>query len=155
MAMRELSGSPPTLPLFLRAGAALVPGASRLPFVAGGGGELPDLVLMRSEVAVDHDNLAAYCRVCSFSLRDELPPTYPHILAFPLHLSLLTDGRFPFGAVGLVHIANKITQHRPVRGSETLSVRVSASNLSPHPKGRKFSLLTEVRVGEELVWEED
>jgi acyl dehydratase len=155
MDTRTFSDSPSTLPLLLRAGAALVPGASRLPFVAGGGGELPDLTLERGGVAIDQDKLAAYCRVCGFSLRDELPTTFPHVLAFPLHLSLLTDGRFPFPAVGLVHIANTITQHRPIRSSETLSLRVSAGRLSSHPKGRQFSLLTEVRAGGELVWEEE
>ena len=143
------------LPLFLRAGAALVPGASRLPFVSGsGGGEMPDLTLVLGDVATDPDRLSAYNRVCGFSLRDELPPTYPHMLAFPLHLALMTDGSFPFPAVGLVHIANRITQHRPVRLGERLSLRVHAGPLQPHPRGRQFPIITEARVGDELVWEE-
>jgi acyl dehydratase len=132
-----------------------VPGASRLPFVAGGGGEVPDLSLAISDVVVDRDRLAAYNSVCGFSLRDELPATYPHVLAFPLHLALMTDGSFPFGAVGLVHVANKITQHRAVGAGETLSLRVHAGKLEPHPRGRQFPLLTEVRAGDELVWEEE
>jgi acyl dehydratase len=142
------------LPLFARAGAALVPGASRLPFVAGGGDEIPDLTLVMSDVSVDRDRLAAYNRVCGFSLRDELPSTFVHVLCFGLHLSLLTDGSFPFGAVGLVHIENEITQHRPVLASEKLSLRVRAGSLEPHPRGRQFALLSEARVGDELVWEE-
>jgi hypothetical protein len=152
---RELSGSPGMLPLFLRAGAALVPGASRLPFVSGsGGGEMPDLALVLGDVATDPDRLSAYNRVCGFSLRDELPATYPHMLAFPLHLALMTDGSFPFPAVGLVHIANRITQHRPVRPGERLSLRVHAGPLEPHPRGRQFPIITEARVGDQLVWEE-
>lgn len=152
---RELSSAPGTLGLFARAGAALVPGASRLPFVAGGGSQMPDLTLVLNDVRVDRDRLAAYNRVCGFSLRDELPPTYPHVLAFPLHLALMTDGSFPFPAVGLVHIANKIVVHRPVRASETFSLRVRAGSVSDHPRGRQFPLLTEVSVGDELVWEEE
>ncbi|MGZ4174211.1 MAG: MaoC/PaaZ C-terminal domain-containing protein, partial [Solirubrobacteraceae bacterium] len=155
MPTRELSSAPGTLPLFARAAAALVPGASRLPFVAGGGGEMPDLELAMNDVVVEVDRLAAYNRVCGFSLRDQLPVTYPHILAFPLHLALMTDGQFPFGAVGLVHIRNKITQHRPVLSSEVMSVRVRAGAISDHPAGQQFPLLTEVRVGDELVWEEE
>jgi acyl dehydratase len=155
VATRELSSAPGTLPMFARAAAALVPGASRLPFVAGGGGEMPDLELVMHEVVVDPDRLAAYNRVCGFSLRDELPVTFPHILAFPLHLALMTDGQFPFGAVGLVHVRNSITQHRPVRRSEVLSVRVRAGAVSDHPAGRQFPLLTEVRAGDELVWQEE
>jgi acyl dehydratase len=155
MPTRELSSTPGTLPMFARAAAALVPGASRLPFVAGGGGEMPDLELAMNDVVVEVDRLAAYNRVCGFSLRDELPVTYPHILAFPLHLALMTDGQFPFGAVGLVHVRNKITQHRPVLSSEVMSVRVRAGAISDHPAGQQFPLLTEVRVGDELVWEEE
>ena len=49
---------------------------------------------------------------------DTLPATYPHMLAFPLHLALMTDGSFPFPAIGLVHIYNRIVQHRPLRSGE-------------------------------------
>jgi acyl dehydratase len=154
MAVRELRSSPSMLPLFARAGAAMIPLASRLPFVGGGGQEVPDLTLALNGVAVDPDRLAAYDRVCGFSLSDTLPLTYPHMLAFPLHLALMTDGRFPLPAIGLVHITNRIVQHRALRLGERLDIRVSATPLAPHPRGRQFSLLTEVRVAQELVWEE-
>jgi len=154
MTERVLSSAPGTTALFLRAAAALVPGASALPFVAGGGGEIPDLELVQTDVEVDRGRLAAYDRVCGFTLRDELPSTFIHVLAFPLHLALITDGRFPFPAAGLVHIENRITQHRPARLGERLSIRVRASALEAHPRGRQFSVISEARVGQELVWEE-
>jgi hypothetical protein len=156
MAVRELKSAPSMLPMFARAGAAMVPGASRLPFVGGGGGGrgIPDLTLVLPDVAIDRDRLAAYDRVCGFSLSDELPATYPHMLAFPLQLALMTDGSFPFPAIGLVHIYNRIVQHRPIHASERLSLKVWAGPLEPHPRGQQFSLLSEARVGDELVWEE-
>jgi acyl dehydratase len=154
MTERAFANPPGMLPLFLRAGAALVPGASALPFIAGGGRGIPDLELVLTAVEVDGDRLAAYDRVCGFSLRDELPSTFIHVLAFPLHLALMTDGSFPFPAVGLVHIENRITQHRPARLGERLSIRVRATELAPHPKGKQFSVISEARVGQELVWEE-
>jgi acyl dehydratase len=141
------------LPMFARAGAAMIPGASRLPFLGGGGREVPDLTLALSDVPVDRDRLAAYDRVCGFGLRDALPATYPHMLAFPLHLRLMTDPSFPLPAIGLVHIYNKITQRRPIDAGELLSLRVWATPLAPHPRGTQFSLCTEARVGDELVWE--
>lgn len=154
MARRRLEGSPGTLPLYARAAAGAIPGAGRLPFVAGGGGELPDFELELDDVAVDRDRLASYCRVCGFGLRESLPATYPHILAFPLHLALLTDGSFPFAPIGLVHIENRIAVRRPIDLRERLSLRVRAGGIEPHPRGRRFSILTEARVGDELVWEE-
>jgi acyl dehydratase len=153
---RVLHSSPSMLPLFARAGAAMIPGASRLPFVgtAGGGEELPDLTLVLEEVTVERERLADYDHVCKFPLRDQLPATYPHMLAFPLQLSLMTESRFPFPALGLVHIANRIVQHRPIRIEETLQIKAWASDLEPHPRGTSFALRSEARVDEELVWEE-
>src|SRR2546430_15757742 len=152
MSERVLSSPPSMLPLFARAGAAMVPGASRLPFVGGGGGDVPELTLELANVEVDRDRVASYDRVCGFDLRDELPATYPHMLAFPLHLALMIDGRFPFPAIGLVHIYNRIVQHRPVSIGERLSLKVWATPLQPHPRGRQFSVCSEARGGEEVVW---
>lgn len=133
----------------------MIPGASRLPLVGGPRAQdVPDTVLSLNEVSVDRARLAAYDRVCSFPLRDELPATFVHVLAFPLHLRLMTDPAFPFPALGLVHIENQITQHRAALASDTLDLRVWAEPLEPHPRGRKFDLRSEARVGPELVWEE-
>jgi hypothetical protein len=90
--------------------------------------------------------------VCGFTLRDELPPTYPHVLAFPLHMELLASS--PFSAVGVVHIANRIVQHRPVMLGEALELRVHAGPFAPHRRGRTFDFVSEAYAGGELVWEE-
>jgi acyl dehydratase len=154
MRIRELDSAPHILPLYARALVPFLPGASRLPFVGGSGGEIPDLELILAAVRVDPVRVADYSRVCGFSLRGELPATYPHVLAFPLHLALMADGRFPFGAIGLVHVANCITQRRPIRLEERLELRVRATPLEAHPRGRTFSLVSEARIADELVWEE-
>jgi acyl dehydratase len=154
MATRALSSPPRLLPLYARTVAPLLPGASRLPFLGGRGGELPELELALSEVRVDPDRVAAYAQVCGFSLRDKLPATYPHVLAFPLHLALMTDRRFPFAAIGLVHLANRIVQRRPIQLGEALDLRVRTTSLQEHSRGRTFALVSEARVGGELVWED-
>jgi acyl dehydratase len=153
MPTRTLDSSPHILPLYARAAAPMIPGASLLPFVPGGGGEIPEIELQLGEVRADPAAVAAYAKVCGFALRDHLPPTYPHVLAFPLHMAVMADGAFPFGAVGLVHIANRIDQLRPIGVGEELTLRVRPTRLEPHPKGRTFSLLSEGLAGEEKVWE--
>ena len=144
--------------LFARAGLAMIPGARHLPFVgpmvAGGGRDVPDLTLRLTDVEVDGARLADYDDVCGFAPKGVLPATYPHMLAFPLQLSLMTDPSFPFSPIGLVHIANRITQHRPIRGSERLRIDVWATPVENSPRGKQFSVLSEVRAGDELVWEE-
>lgn len=153
MASRTLDSSPSILPLYARAAAPMVPGASLLPFVPGRGKEIPEIELTLPRVRADADQVAAYSRVCGFSLRDTLPPTYPHVLAFPLHMAVMADGSFPFGAVGLVHVENSITQKRPIGIGEELEIKVKPTKLESHPKGRTFSLQTKVKAGNRIVWE--
>ncbi len=150
---RELNASPRMLPLFGRAGLAMIPGASRLPFVGGGGREVPERTLSLT-VATDRERLATYDRVCGFPVSDAVPLTWPHMLAFPLHLALISAGDFPLPAIGLVHVTNRIVSHRPIGAAETLALRVWAGPLTPHPRGTQFAIHTEARAGEELVWEE-
>lgn len=154
MKTRTLSSPPRIVPLYARATAPLLPGASLLPFVGGRGKELPELELILESVRVDRDQLASYAHVCGFSLRDTLPATFPHVLAFPLHLALMTDSRFPFPAIGLVHLSNRIVQHRPIDLGETLELRARLTPLRPNRSGRTFTIVSEGRIGEELVWED-
>ncbi len=152
MAVRTLDSPPRILPLYARAAAPMIPGASLLPFVPGRGKEIPEIELELTGVRAEPATVAAYSRVCGFVLRDHLPPTYPHVLAFPLHMAVMADGNFPFGAVGLVHVENRIEQLRPIGQGEELSLRVRPTALEPHPRGRTFSLITEARAGDELAW---
>jgi acyl dehydratase len=145
MAARTLQRSPRILPLYARAAAATV--------LRRGAGDIPTgLALELPDVAVDRHHLAAYTKVCGFRLRDELPATYLHVVAFPLHLALMSDGRFPFGAVGLIHVANRIEQHRPIGAGERLDLRVWADGLAPHERGRQFELHGEASMCGEVVW---
>ena len=153
MATRTLKSPPSILPLYARAAAPLIPGASLLPFVPGGGGEIPDIELELAAVQARPDQVAAYAKVCGFALRDHLPPTYPHVLAFPLQMAVMADGGFPFGAVGLVHVENRIEQRRRIGIGEELTIRVRPTELRPHPKGRTFSLLTAASADGEAAWE--
>jgi hypothetical protein len=151
---RTLDSPPRILPLYARAALPMIPGASLLPFVPGRGNEIPDgLDLELAGVRAEPADVAAYARVCGFALRDTLPPTYPHMLAFPLHMAVMSDGSFPFGAVGLVHVDNRIAQRRPIGIDEEMTIRVRPTKLQPHPKGRTFSLETEALVDGEIVWD--
>jgi acyl dehydratase len=153
MATRTLDSPPSILPLYARAAAPLIPGASLLPFVPGRGKEVPELELTLPGVQPDPRAVAAYAKVCGFTLRDHLPPTYPQVLAFPLHMAVMADGDFPFGAVGLVHVENRIVQHRRIGLGEELKITVRPTPLQPHKRGRTFGLVTEAWAGRQKAWE--
>jgi acyl dehydratase len=142
------------MPPMLKAALPVVPGVNRLPGVRKTGGDLPELTLTRHDVAIEAGHVAAYASLCGFPLKDTLPLPYPHLLAFGLHMQLMTDRSFPFPAIGTVHVGNTITQHRPIRLDERLQVVARAENLRPHPKGRVFDVVTTVHSRGELVWEE-
>jgi acyl dehydratase len=143
MTTKELHGAPRLAPLYAK---ALLP--------SHGGETLPDTEYVRSDAEFDPAQLAAYNQVCGFRLSDELPATYPHLLAFPLQMALMTQQDFPFPLLGMVHVANRITQHRPVRLGEQVTVRVRAENLRPHEKGRQFDVLSELSTEDGVVWSE-
>ena len=145
MATRNYSKAPSTLPLMMKA---------VLPGIKHAHGEVPDLILERRGVAIQTDHLAAYDEVCGFPNSHTLPATYPHMAAFALHLALMTETTFPFPPMGLVHLRNSITQHRPLTVEDILDVVVQATDLRPHPKGSLVDLSTEISVDGTLVWEE-
>ena len=150
---RVVEGTPHALPMLLRAALPSLPGLNALPGIRKHGTDLPDLVLTRHDVPVDADHVAAYAEVCGFPRKDTVPLTYPHMLAFPLHMMIMSDGSFPFPAIGTVHLENSITQHRPVTSRESLQVTARVENLRPHAKGRVFDFVTTVHALGELVWE--
>jgi hypothetical protein len=129
----------------IAAGAALGP-LRRRP------AELPERELTRTGVTVDRDALAAYDRVCGFRVADTLPATYPHVLAFPLAMELMAGGDFPFGVLGLVHVANAIEQLRPLDAAEPLDLRVWAENLAQHARGRTVDVVAEASVDGAVAW---
>ncbi|MFK3982744.1 MaoC/PaaZ C-terminal domain-containing protein [Micromonospora sp. NPDC050397] len=152
----ELTGMPATGPLYRRAIASLLPGRRRTggSVAPDAGAVLPDTELRLRGVTVDRGHVAAYDRVCGFRLTDRLPATYPHVLAFPLTMRLMSAPEFPFPLLGLVHIANRITLLRPVDASEPLDLSVRADELRPHRRGRQFEILTTISVQGEPVWHE-
>jgi hypothetical protein len=150
---RTVEGSSSPLPTMLKAALPVLPGVNLLPGVRKTGGDLPDLVLRREDVAIDPAHVSAYAEVCGFAPDQSLPFTYPHMLAFGLHMGIMTDSSFPYPAIGTVHLANSITRHRPIASSERLGVTARAADLRPHAKGKVFDLLTTVTSGGETVWE--
>ena len=111
------------------------------------------LAFARPAVTIERPHVTAYAGVCGFPVKDTVPLPYPHLLAFPLHLAILTDPSFPFPAVGAVHLTNSITGHRPVAVGETVTVTTRAEDVRPHPKGRTVDVITRVDAGGEVVWE--
>lgn len=144
MATRVLDEPPSLLALYAKA----VAGAA----AKSGSVALPDTEIEVHDLGIDRSHVAAYNRVCGYRLADTLPPTYLHLLAFPLGVELMADRKFPFPLLGLVHLRNRITQHRPVTLDERVDIQVTAENLRSHDKGALFDLVARATSGRDEVW---
>ncbi|WP_093564791.1 hypothetical protein, partial [Streptomyces sp. OspMP-M43] len=135
--------------------ASLARGALTSPFKRAGRPDatLPPGRLTRPPAPVAPGPLAAYGRICGFPESGALPLTYPHVLAFPLTMRLMTGRAFPLPVLGLVHTWIEITPHRTVQPAERLELSVYARELTPHRRGTEVTMTTEARVDGELVWE--
>lgn len=141
----ELKNAPGAGSLYLKAAIGMTPLAGTRKK------ELPSTVVSLAAQPVDLDKLAAFGRVAEHTLTGSLPSIYFNVLSMPLQLKLMTGDGFPFPVIGLVHVNNLIEQQRRVDAAEPLGLSVRAENLRPHAKGRQFDVISEARVGEELV----
>lgn len=127
--------------------------AGALPFVPRGD-TLPTRTLTVDDLAIDPVNVAAYANVTGLRYDNAVPLTYPFALTFPTVMQLITGFDFPFAAMGSVHLENHITQYRPIAATDSVSVAVRADNMREHRRGLLVDILTDVKVGNELAWQQ-
>jgi acyl dehydratase len=136
---------------------ALIP--KRADPVSGDELDMPCLELPR--VATDPRRLRRYAEICGFpdsvgsvsGIGDStMPATYPHLIAFPMAMALMTRRAFPLPVLGLVHIANEIEQLRPLPATAGLDYRVWISALREHAKGTAFDVYAQASLDGEPVW---
>jgi acyl dehydratase len=116
---------------------------------------LPKERLVRSAVELSAAGISAYGRACGFRREQGVPLSYPHVLAFPLHLMLLTRPSFPYPASGMVHLANRIRQHQRLHEGQALRLEVFCERWVAHAKGQALSIATRAYSNGTLVWESD
>ncbi|MEU6301792.1 MaoC family dehydratase [Streptomyces chartreusis] len=143
-----LTGTP-SLPALLARGAVLSAFKRPRP-----GAEFPRTRLVLPGAGVDLARLAAYERVCGFATgADALPLTYPHVLGFPLAMRLMSERAFPLPLLGLVHTSIEVTRHTAMPATGAYEIGVHVDRLAEHRRGTEAVVVTEVRSGEDVVWE--
>lgn len=122
-------------------------------------GAPPALGLTCSGIRPDTHDMQRYIDVCGFAPEHGIPPTYPHVLAFALHMQLMCDRRFPYPLLGLVHLANAIRQHGPLQSSSVWRIDATLTQCRRHNKGQVFVLHTAVHdtgsSSTQPCWESD
>ncbi|MET0788162.1 MAG: MaoC/PaaZ C-terminal domain-containing protein [Cellulomonas sp.] len=120
--------------------------------VRPGSSTLPSVEYVVRGVRADAAHLTEYQHLLGESASDQLPAGFVHVLAFPVATALMARSDFPLPLVGLVHLANRVTQRRPLMLGDALDVRASAADLRPHRSGTQVDLVTEVSVDGTPAW---
>jgi acyl dehydratase len=128
---------------------------ARRPALAPPGARVAGAAVEARGVVPPASALASYRRACGFPPEaSTLPLTYPHALANPLHLALITGPAFPVRFLGLVHLKNTIRSLRPLPGDAPLDLRCTLEGPRETERGQEFDLVTEVRVDGAIGWSE-
>ena len=153
-APKTLEGEPGGLTTLVRAALPAVPGVNRLPGIRKGPArDFTGLTWSREGAVVERARVEAYAAVCGFPRRDVVPVTFPHLLAFPLHMAIMSDTAFPYAAMGMVHVENTMTAHRAIGIGEALDVTTSVAPPRPHARGVLLDFTTTVSASGETAWE--
>lgn len=129
-------------------------GALRFPSKRRGVVEaLPQVTYVRPHVVVDAKKVASYAKVCGYGRAHGVPLLFLHLEAFPLAMMLFGSKRFPWPAMGIVHLANSVTLHQRVHVGDDLRIEVQTGDLFKHDKGQVFTLHARALRDGVLVWE--
>jgi hypothetical protein len=116
--------------------------------------QLPTTSITLANIKADRKKVEQYRDVCGFKQdSNQLPITFPHLLAFPLHLELMLLKDFPFPVMGMVHIRNEITQFRAINLLEIMDISCYFSDIHKTDKGYDVDITTQVHISGDLVWE--
>jgi acyl dehydratase len=112
---------------------------------------IPPLVL---HTTINQAQLSQYNKLCQITPQENiLPPFFPQVLAFKLHLELLLNKQLPFPVMGLVHRDNDVEYFSPLYASDTLKIKVGLHEYKEVKKGINCTLITQVYVDEQLKWQ--
>ncbi len=139
---------PLTLPMYLR--GIFMPREPLLP----DGVTVANMTALLDSQRIEQRHLARYREICGFPDSPLLPVTYPHALALPLQLALMSDARFVVRLMGLVHIANLIEVLRPMPVDHRYDLRASVAGHRDSDRGQEIDLLLEMSDRDGPIWRE-
>jgi acyl dehydratase len=127
----------------------------RSPSLLKEGRTLPPIEARIRSITADPRAVQLYGEICGFGNElQHLPMTYPHVLAMPLHMAMLSHPSFGVRLMGLVHLRNRIEQYRPIELQEVVDLHCELTGPVETARGQEFDLRTRVSASDQVVWEE-
>lgn len=97
--------------------------------------------------------LARFNALSGLPESEVLPLLYPHTIAFPLHMAILTQPAFPVPIWTVLQVRNRIQQRAPLPRDATLDITVQVAGHRILEKGAEFDLHATVSDGATTAWE--
>jgi len=118
----------------------------------------PDVSREVGPVTLSPDRVAAYLDVTDGAAlgiaRTRLvPPIYYTTWSLAPFLGVLSDDALGINLLGMVHLENEVTIHRPLRLDDRVSCRVSLAGLDRNERRLLLTVVAENRVGQTLASE--
>lgn len=113
---------------------------------------LPRMERSLASATLDPAWLKAYSECVGLKVGAALPPLALQLAAAPLHMAILGDPRFPFRALGLVHMSQRVMQTRAIPVDAALDLLAYSTDARWEKRGMSFGLVTEAWCKGECVW---
>lgn len=115
---------------------------------------IPEIRASAAGRAVNAARLEAYHQVCELpKLGPTLPICFPETMFLDLFAEIVTHPDFPLSPLGLIHVGQQITQHRPIPSHGALDLKARLAHVEVKERGVEIRLETRVEHGGDLVWE--
>lgn len=104
-------------------------------------------------VRIDVEHLEHYAHLTGGRAGGPVPLAYPFVLASPLHLRIVGDPRFPFAALGLVHLEQRVERFGDFEKRLPLDVDAFVQNAQFGASTATFTIETKVHQASRLLWQ--
>ena len=103
------------------------------------------------QVPVGGARLRAFQRMMRAPMQD-VPLTWIHVLATPLHTAIAADPRFPVSPLGIVHVHQTVERLAPLSPSDMVDLDVTLLPSIPTDRGLEVRIETVARRRGQVVW---
>ncbi len=117
-------------------------------------GDPPLLLAETPRFTYDPRRIRQFREVCGYTEGDaEVPVVYSEILFVAPLAEMIVHPSFPLSPLGLIHIRQRITQHRAIRPGEEASLSCRISEMRETERGIELDARMEILAKGECVWE--
>lgn len=103
-----------------------------------------------SKIYFTEKQLRKYCDLIGWD-KKEIPPTFPYTLLTHMQFSMVTDKRFPFSPIGLIHKNERIECLEPLKAGDW-HMHSSIPLFRRVEKGYEIEVISVLKIDGKIVW---